>query len=205
LTSEAPAASVGLTASRISVARDPDPATSTGPAFRVGSRRFEFAPHNCFACGQLNTHGLQLVLHGDADRCWTELTLPKRFEGWEGIAHGGILTAILDEVMAWALVGRDSWGLTARLSVDFRKPVAIGRPIRAEGRITEARRRLLKTHGQIVDAADGELLASAEAVYVAAPESRKRELKARYQFRLVDEPEVVDKTDRPGSDEERPR
>jgi len=161
-------------------------------AFRVGSKRFEFAPHNCFACGQLNAHGLQLRLHGDADRCWTELTLSSRFEGWEGIAHGGILTAILDEVMAWALVGQDSWGLTARLSVDFRKRVLIGSPVRAEGWITDKRRRLLRTQGRIVDAATGEVLAVAEAVYVPAPEERKRELKARYQFRLVDDGDPSD-------------
>ena len=157
-------------------------------AFKVGSRRFEFAPHNCFACGQLNAHGLHLVLHGQADGCWTELSLPQRFEGWEGIVHGGILAAILDEVMAWALVEQDSWGLTARLSVDFRKPVLIGRPIRAEGWITDNRRRLLRTQGQIVEASTGALLATGEAVYVAADERRKRELKERYQFRLVDDP-----------------
>ena len=94
--------------------------------------------------------------------------------------------------MAWALVGQDSWGLTARLSVDFRKPVLIGSPVRAEGWITDKRRRLLRTQGRIVDAATGEVLAVAEAVYVPAPEERKRELKARYQFRLVDDGDPSD-------------
>ena len=31
----------------------------------------EVEPHNCFACGALNEHGLQLDLHVDGDRCWT--------------------------------------------------------------------------------------------------------------------------------------
>jgi acyl-CoA hydrolase len=175
LTSEAPA-----------LARGAGVEASTD--FMVGSRRFAFAPHNCFACGQLNAHGLHLVLHGRADGCWTELSLPERFEGWEGIAHGGILAAILDEVMAWALVGHDSWGLTARLSIEFKRPVPIGEPIRAEGWITEARRRLLRTQGHILDGVTGAVLATGEALYVAADERRKQELKARYQFRLVDEP-----------------
>jgi hypothetical protein len=35
-------------------------------------------------------------------------------------------------------------------------------------------------------------LAVAEAVYVPAPEERKRELKARYQFRLVDDDDPSD-------------
>ena len=54
--------------------------------------------------------------------------------------------------------------------------------------MTEKRRRLLRTHGQILDGATGALLATGEAVYVAADERRKRELKERYQFRLVDDP-----------------
>ena len=79
-------------------------------------------------------------------------TLDRRFEGWEGIAHGGIVCTILDEVMAWALVAEDNWGVTARMSVDFRKPVPIGTPIRAEGWITRSRRRVVETAGRIVDA-----------------------------------------------------
>ncbi len=88
---------------------------------------FEFEPHNCFACGSLNAHGLQLSLHLEDARSWTQLTLDERFEGWQGIAHGGIVSTILDEVMAWALVAEDNWGVTARMQVDFRKPVPIGR------------------------------------------------------------------------------
>jgi acyl-CoA hydrolase len=157
---------------------------------RVRGRRFELEPHNCFACGQLNAHGMHLQLHGSDERCWTELTLPRRFEGWDGIAHGGILCTILDEVMAWALVEHDNWGLTARLAVDFKRPVRVGVAIRAEGWITQNRRRLMHTAGRIVDAGNGELLATAEAVYVAASEDRRRELKERYRFRVVDDDPV---------------
>ena len=45
------------------------------------------------------------------------------------------MCTILDEVMAWALVDHDIWGVTARMSVEFKRPVPIGRPIRAEGRV----------------------------------------------------------------------
>jgi acyl-coenzyme A thioesterase PaaI-like protein len=149
-------------------------------------RRFAFEPHNCFACGSLNTSGLQLDLHVDGERCWTTIALPQRFQGWDGIAHGGIICSILDEVMAWSLVDHDNWGLTARLSVDFKRPVPLATPIRAEGWITQTRRRLISTSGRLVDPATDTLLATAEATYVAAPEDRKRELKERYGFRLID-------------------
>ncbi len=144
---------------------------------------FEFEPHNCFACGSLNEGGLQLQLHLEHERSWAEVTLDDRFEGWAGIAHGGIIATILDEVMAWALVAAENWGVTARMTIDYKRPVMVGTLIRGEGWIVRARRRLVETAGRIVDA-DGTLLATAEGVYVAADEARKRELQERYGYRI---------------------
>ena len=152
--------------------------------------RFEFADHNCFACGTLNTHGLGLVLHLEPGRSWVELVLDRRFEGWEGIAHGGITTTILDEVMAWALVESDNWGVTARLNVVFRQPVPIGTALRADGWITKARRRLVDTEARMIDVATGAELATATGVYVAADADRKREILERYEFRRLDRPQA---------------
>jgi uncharacterized protein (TIGR00369 family) len=165
-------------------------ATATAVVRGAGAT-FEFSPHNCFACGTLNTHGMQLDLHIEPGRCWTELSLEPRFEGWEGIAHGGIVCTVLDEVMAWSLVGADNWGVTAKLSVDFKRPIHVGRPIRAEGHVTKERRRLVATTGSVVDPTDGTILATAHALYVAATEERKRELQARYGFQARgDAPEL---------------
>jgi acyl-coenzyme A thioesterase PaaI-like protein len=151
-----------------------------------GVRRFELTPHNCFACGTLNASGMQLAIHVERDRSWTNLLLDRRFEGWEGIAHGGILCTVLDEVMAWALVGQENWGLTARLSVDFKKPVRVGQSLHAEGWVFRARRRIVEARGRIIDGASGEVLATGEALYVAADPARKRELQERYGFRFID-------------------
>jgi uncharacterized protein (TIGR00369 family) len=147
-----------------------------------GVPRFEVAPHHCFACGTLNEHGLGLVLHVEPRRAWIETVLDRRFEGWEGVAHGGIVATILDEVMAWSLAAEDNWGVTARMAVQFRRPVEVGQAVRADGWITRSRRRLVETEGRIVDAVDGTPLATATGVYVAADEERKRELRARYRF-----------------------
>jgi acyl-coenzyme A thioesterase PaaI-like protein len=155
---------------------------------RIGGAAIRLLPHNCFACGSLNTHGLHLELHTEGGRCWTDLTLSNAFEGWEGIAHGGVICTILDEVMAWAVVDSDLWGVTARMSVEFKRPVPIGRPLRGEGRVIEARRRVVRTEGILLDAADRTVLARAEAVFVGAKDAQKDELKARYGFRLEDDP-----------------
>jgi acyl-coenzyme A thioesterase PaaI-like protein len=156
------------------------------PTIAAEEFRFEFAEHNCFACGTLNTHGLGLELHLEHERSWTTLVLDRRFEGWEGIAHGGIVSTILDEVMAWSLVASDNWGVTARLSVDFRRPVPTETSIRADGWVTRARRRVVDTAARLIDTDTGLELATATGVYVAADTARKRELQARYAYRRLD-------------------
>ena len=153
-------------------------------ATRVDSR-FAFEPHNCFACGTLNTSGLQLELHVEGSRCWTAVVIPQRFQGWDGIAHGGIVSTILDEVMAWAQVDHDTWGVTARLAVQFRRPVPLEQPIHAEGWVVDANRRGFRTAARLVNPTDGEILATADATYVAASAQRKQELKRRYGFRDI--------------------
>jgi uncharacterized protein (TIGR00369 family) len=161
--------------------------SETRPATEIAGRAFRFEPHRCFACGELNEHGLRLELHTDASGCRTDLTLDPRFQGWEGVAHGGILCTILDEVMAWSVIGRGTWGVTARMAVEFRRPVAVGRAIRAEGEVRQASRRLFRTAGRVLDAETGEILATAEGAYVAAPPDRLAALQARYRLRPVDE------------------
>jgi uncharacterized protein (TIGR00369 family) len=149
----------------------------------AGVPSFEFAPHNCFACGELNEHGLHLQLHLEEQRSWSEFVLEERFEGWMGVTHGGIIATILDEVMAWSLASENNWGVTARMTIEYKKPVPVGSRVRAEGWIVRSRRRLVDTAGQILDS-DGTVLATAEAIYVAASEERKRELFETYGVRI---------------------
>jgi acyl-CoA hydrolase len=149
--------------------------------FRTGD--FEFEPHRCFACGDLNEHGLHLQLHADDSGCWTELSLPERFQGWDSVAHGGIVCTLLDEVMAWSVIGRGTWGVTARLSAAFRRPIPVERPIRAEGWVVEERRRTIRTAARVIDTTTSEELATGEGVFMAAPPEELARLKARYRLR----------------------
>ena len=136
--------------------------TRRGSTIRVRAAR-------CFACGELNEHGLHLDLHVDGDRCWTELALPDRFQGWDGIAHGGIVCTILDEVMAWSVIGTRQLGRhrPAERRLQAAGPARPADPRRRLGH-RDAPARVVETAGRIVDAATGEVLATAEAMYVAA-------------------------------------
>ncbi len=150
-----------------------------------GVPAFEFEEHNCFACGSLNEHGLGMTIHIDHGRAWSELGLEPRFEGWAGVAHGGILATLLDEVMGWTMAAGDEWGVTARLTIEYRKPVPPGTPLRVEGWITRHRRRLVETAGGVIDTRDGTTLATGTATYALVGEARKQELRARYGIRRL--------------------
>jgi acyl-CoA thioesterase FadM len=60
--------------------------------------------------------------------------------------------------------------------------VEIGQAIRAEGWITDSRRRIVDTAAHIVDPRTDVVLATATGVYVAADEARKHELRQRYGY-----------------------
>lgn len=160
-----------------------EPAVAATPE-RVAGRidASDVVPHRCFACGSLNEHGMRLLMHVEADRSWVELELEPRFQGWEGIAHGGIVATILDEAMAWSLATRDAWGVTARMQVEFKRPVGLGTPLRAEGWVTRQRRRLVETEAALVDRRDGTVLATATGTYLAADARQQAELRERYGF-----------------------
>ncbi|MFN8628822.1 MAG: PaaI family thioesterase [Chloroflexota bacterium] len=170
--------------------------TGTFGDVRIAGRRVMLQPHNCFACGTLNVHGMHLALHAGDGRCWVDTVLTPQFEGWEGIAHGGVISTILDEVMAWAVVEHDLWGVTARMNIEFKKPVPISKPIHGEGRVTSVRRRIVEAEGILTDE-HGEVLARAEATFVGAPDDKKAELKARYGFVLVPDEDAAAATPEP--------
>ena len=160
-------------------------ASTAAPTKRDRDGAFEFEPHRCFACGELSEGGLRLVLHTSPEGAWTETTLASTFQGWDAVAHGGIVCTLLDEVMAWSVIGQGTWGVTARLNVAFRRPIATGRAVRAEGWVVEDHRRAIRTAGRVLDPATGEELATAEGTFMALPADQLERLKARYGMRRV--------------------
>ena len=136
--------------------------------------------HWCFACGRLNPAGLHLDFDVSRDRAETRYVGPKQHEGYEGALHGGVVAALLDETMGWAIFHQGIWGVTAKLSVTYRRPVPVGEELRIVGEVVRDRGRAVEIHGTVSRAADGEILAEADAMYMRMPDDRRRELEKRY-------------------------
>ncbi len=135
--------------------------------------------HWCFACGRANPSGLHLEFDVARGRARAAFLAERQHTGYDGTVHGGIVCALLDETMGWAIFHQGIWGVTARMSVAFRRPVRVGDELTVTGEVAKDSRRGIETHGE-VRSADGTLLAEADALYLVMPEDQRRELERRY-------------------------
>lgn len=107
-----------------------------------------------------------------------EVSVPKHFEGYPGVVHGGIVASILDEGGGRSQMMDDAhFMVTAQLHVRYRKPVPTATPLLVIGTAGERRGRVAHAHGEI-RAKDGEVLAEADLVLVDMPEKLMRDLDA---------------------------
>lgn len=99
-----------------------------------------FYDHMCFACGNQNPQGLQLRFETDGEKVWTVFTPKPEYQGYPGLMHGGLITTIMDEVMARSVNLLGLHGVTARMELRFREGIPIGEEIKVEASITKSRR-----------------------------------------------------------------
>ncbi len=96
--------------------------------------------HDCFGCSPKNQAGLHMKFHLNQkqDTVISWLSVPDHLCGWGNIVHGGIISTMLDEAMGWAaLVLLRKLVLSKSITVDFFRPVFIGKEIRVEGKVLE--------------------------------------------------------------------
>ena len=130
--------------------------------------RLEPNPTNkCFGCGGDNSGGMKLTFEQDnANRKIVgRFVLGERYQGGAGFAHGGIIALLLDEAMGKVCRFREVRAVTAELSVEYLKPVAVDKTIVVEGRETEMNGRNLFITGEIRNE-NGDVLARGKGRFV---------------------------------------
>jgi acyl-coenzyme A thioesterase PaaI-like protein len=126
---------------------------------------------NCFACGMENPIGLKLEMYaGEHDGVVCDFTVPRIYEGYPGIVHGGVVTTMLDEVISRVYMAADHnrFMYTAKLTTKYRKHVPVETPLHMIGEWIKDRGRTAEAKARIFGP-DGELLAEGEALLIALP------------------------------------
>jgi len=106
----------------------------------------------CFVCGRNNPVGLYMRFHDDGEcEVVSEFTVPDHYQGYPGIVHGGVVAAMLDEVVARVSMIGDPhhFMMSVKLAVLYRHPVPVNTPLKVVGRIVRLRGRLGKAEGKI--------------------------------------------------------
>lgn len=80
--------------------------------------------YHCFACSPDNPAGLRMRFFRDGGEVVCRWQPRSELEGYNGVLHGGVQSALMDEIASWWIfVHRETAGATSRLEVDFRRPV----------------------------------------------------------------------------------
>ena len=122
---------------------------------------------HCFGCGQRNQSGLRLRFRRIGESSVeAEYTVPRHFRGADGVVHGGIQAALLDEIMGLAvhtfLVGEEHTIVTAEMSVRYRKSTPIETLLTIRGHLNRTEGSNLFLSGEILNG-EGELLTEADS------------------------------------------
>ena len=121
----------------------------------------------CLVCGLKNDFGLHAAFYElDNNELLATFHPRETHQSYPGRLHGGIATAILDEMIGRAIrmTHPDIWGVTIEITTRFRKPLPTSGEIRAVGRITKVDRRTFQGTGEIL-LEDGSVAVEAHGRY----------------------------------------
>lgn len=114
-------------------------------------------PHaaRCLGCGPDNPHGHHLQVRRDGERVVATHTFDKRHMGAPGIAHGGAVATVFDDLFGFLLFIVGELAVTRSLQIEYLAPVRLGVPYaltagldRREGRRMHVSAHLHAPHGR---------------------------------------------------------
>src|SRR6266404_5067461 len=128
--------------------------------------------HSCFVCGESNPIGLKLRFETDGRIVRTRFVPKPEHIGFKQTMHGGLVSTLLDEMMAWACaVETRRFAYCAELTVRFLRPLRPGVEVLAFGEVMANRRDKLFEAKAEVQGLDGTVLATATGKYLPVKEA----------------------------------
>lgn len=116
---------------------------------------------DCIICGMDNPLGLKAIFYELEDGSVASIfTYKKEHQSYPDRTHGGMITALLDELMGRTLWVKqpDMYGVTTSITITFRKPVPLGKKLKARAVMTHDGSLGFSAKGLLFDM-DGNLLA----------------------------------------------
>jgi uncharacterized protein (TIGR00369 family) len=86
----------------------------------------------CFGCGAENEHGLGIRPRYLGNKVIGELDFAKRFQGGPGVVHGGATAAFFDDLMGFVMIAHQQPAVTAKIEINYLRPIPLGLILRAE-------------------------------------------------------------------------
>lgn len=124
----------------------------------------------CAICGMDNKYGLKAQFYNMEDgSVMTKFKYREEHQSYPGRVHGGLITAMLDEMglrALWAKEGNeDSFGVTLSLDTKYRKPVPYNVEIIGKGMVIKENSKFFVVDSQILDL-EGNVLANGTIKYI---------------------------------------
>jgi acyl-coenzyme A thioesterase PaaI-like protein len=134
--------------------------------------------------GRRNQAGLRLHyrLEHDQERgalVVSDWTPEEAHVGFPGVAHGGLIAAVFDDVMGRLSVLRRRWVVTARIEVRYRSAAPLGTPLRFEAWATRHRRMSMHAEARAL-LPDGAVVAESSGTFLPLTPELEREMVKRW-------------------------
>lgn len=132
------------------------------------TKRHRIPKNHCFGCGPDNSDGMRLkfVLDEDNQQFVCKFNLSRRYVGPPAHAHGGIIATVLDEAMGKANKLKHVIALTKEMTVEYIRPVPLGKKLTAIGRNDSVHGRAHINVAEIRNE-EGQLLARSRGTFIA--------------------------------------
>lgn len=129
----------------------------------------------CFVCGdaRLGRLGVRFkVVNGTVRATFTPT---EKHIGFPETVHGGIITALLDEAMVWAIyAATGQFAVSAEITVRFLKPLKPGQTVEVIGYLIQKRRHIWEATSEIQNE-QAIVYARAWGRFIPAPEKESEE------------------------------
>ncbi|GAC1520279.1 MAG: PaaI family thioesterase [Marmoricola sp.] len=122
---------------------------------------------HCLGCGPDNPHGHHLVVLRDGEKSVAAVHIfDERHVGAPGIAHGGAVAMVLDDLFGFLLYSIGTLAVTRKLEVEYVRPVRLDVEYRLRANIAEQAGRKVHMNATLEDI-DGTINARSVALFLA--------------------------------------